>query len=205
VKKNDNPEPCNKLKPKTTFFVHSDLQAANPGVAGLQPLLAGLSLPARDGDEPELLVAAAAAGAAEGQPPGVVAGQLASRLGKQQSEDVQQQALQELEHASVRRPALLEGCIDLLAGLLLHPANNTRGLAHVLLLRYLRFNPAAAAASVAAYVRCLDSSNPDIQATALERIPEVVVCAQGKALFLFIFLSPLSLHFKQTKRQNHTD
>jgi integrator complex subunit 1 len=160
-------------------------------VSGLQPLLAGLSLPARDGDEPELLVAAAAAGAAESTPSGAIAaGQLASRLGKNQSEDVQQQALQELEHASLRRPALLEGCVDLLAALLLHPAQYTRGLAHNLLLRYLRFNPSAASASVAAYVRCLDSSNPDIQATALERIPEVVVCAQGKKeyAFLLIFL-----------------
>jgi integrator complex subunit 1 len=162
------------------FPFHSDLQAANPGVSGLQPLLAGLSLPARDGDEPELLVAAAAAGAAESPSGAIAAGQLASRLGKHQSEDVQQQALQELEHASLRRPALLEGCVDPLAALLLHPAQYTRGLAHNLLLRYLRFNPSAAAASVAAYIRCLDSSNPDIQATALERIPEVVVCAQGK-------------------------
>jgi hypothetical protein len=39
--------------------VFSDLQAAHPGLHGLQSLLAGLSLPARDGDEPELLVAAA--------------------------------------------------------------------------------------------------------------------------------------------------
>ncbi|XP_059480068.1 integrator complex subunit 1 [Neocloeon triangulifer] len=170
-----------------------DLHAAYPGVSGLQPLLAGLSLPARDGDDPEVLVAAAAVGAVENQQPTAMVGQIVGRLGKQQSEDVQQQALQDLDHTSLRRQAILEGCVDLLAGLLLHPSNNTRSLAHTLLLRYLRYNPGAASASVTTFVHCLDSSNPDIQASAIERIPEVVVCAQEHALTILKKLGKLGI------------
>ncbi|XP_065331836.1 integrator complex subunit 1 [Cloeon dipterum] len=171
-----------------------DLHAAYPNVSGLQPLLAGLSLPARDGDEPEVLVAAAAVSAAEAQqPPTAMVGQIVGRLGRQQTDDVQQLALHELDQASSRRPAVLEGCVDVLAGLLLHPSIYTRNQAHMLLLRYLRHNPAAAAASVTTFIQCLESSNPDIQASAIEKIPEVVVCAQEYALTILKKLGKLGI------------
>jgi hypothetical protein len=91
-------------------------------------------------------------------------------------------ALQELDHLSSRKPSILDTFCEPISELLLSPTSSIRTLAHLLFARHLRYNPAAATAStgVAAFLRCLESDHPDILNSALDRLPEIVVCAQGK-------------------------
>lgn len=95
-------------------------------------------------------------------------------------------ALQELEHLSSRKPSILDTFCEPISELLLSPTSNIRALAHWLLARHLRHNPAAATAStgLAAFLRCLESDQADILNTALERLPEIVLCAQGKVIVI---------------------
>ncbi|KAF4517621.1 hypothetical protein B566_EDAN002852 [Ephemera danica] len=155
------------------------LQASHPGL-GLQTLLAGLSLPARDGDEPELLVAAAIGPPSEVQAQSAAWAQqqvalVLSRLNRHtQGEDVQG-ALQDLDHVSQRRPGVLEACTDMLSSLLLSPAGGVRSLAHLLLLRLLRHAPASAGACVPAYLRfCLETSRSRVRDATPEFDDEVI-------------------------------
>ncbi|PSN34190.1 hypothetical protein C0J52_18275 [Blattella germanica] len=89
-------------------------------------------------------------------------------------------ALQELDHLSSRKPSILDTFCEPISELLLSPTGNIRNLAHVLLSRHLRHNPAAASTSsgLAAFLRCLESDQADILNTALERLPDIVLCAQ---------------------------
>lgn len=93
-------------------------------------------------------------------------------------------ALQELDHLSSRKPSILDTFCEPISELLLSPTSNIRTLAHVLLARHLRHNPAAATVgtSLAAFLRCLESDQADVLNTALERLPEIVLCAQGKVI-----------------------
>jgi len=96
-------------------------------------------------------------------------------------------ALQELDHLSSRKPSILDTFCEPISELLLSPTSSIRTLAHLLFARHLRHNPAAATGStgVAAFLRCLESDHPDILNSALDRLPEIVVCAQGKASLKF--------------------
>lgn len=92
--------------------------------------------------------------------------------------------MQELDHLSSRKPSILDTFCEAVSELLLSPTSSIRALAHVLLTRHLRHNPAATTAStgLSAFLRCLESDQADILNTALERLPEVVLCAQGKVI-----------------------
>ena len=56
-----------------------------------------------------------------------------------------------------------------------------RELAHSLLLRYLQQTPTAADRCVSAYFECLDSGDECVRAMVLDRLPEIVVLAQGES------------------------
>lgn len=99
-------------------------------------------------------------------------------------------ALQEIEHLSSRKPTVLESVTDNIAELLVSPQSNIRSLAHTLLARALKYRPASNANILSAFQRCLDSSRADILMSALEKLPEIVLCMQGKFPF-FHFISIL--------------
>ncbi|PNF16802.1 hypothetical protein B7P43_G18054 [Cryptotermes secundus] len=161
--------------------VLSDLQIFHPNLPSLRTLLSGISLPKTDEEGGEIIVAVAAPPPAADPSP-VWTPRLAS-LSKMQGDDVYT-ALQELDHLSSRKPSILDTFCEPISELLLSPTSNIRTLAHVLLARHLRHNPAAATVgtSLAAFLRCLESDQADVLNTALERLPEIVLCAQEHAL-----------------------
>ena len=55
-----------------------------------------------------------------------------------------------------------------------------RQLAHSLLLRHLQQTPAAADRCVSAYFECLDSGDECVRSMVLDRLPQIVVLAQGE-------------------------
>lgn len=84
---------------------------------------------------------------------------------------------------SSRVPSILDVFFDAIAELLLSPSNSVRSQAHMLFARHLRQNPAACNVGVPAFLRCLDSNQADVLNSALEKLPEIVVCSQG--IFFF--------------------
>lgn len=189
----------------------SDLQHVHSSLSGLRTLLGSLSLPrggnangcADNGDGGGGGSSAAAAAAAAAATDTILAAVAAApspaasphhaallqSLSKAQGDELMHvtevfSALQELEHMSSRKPSVLEAFVEVLSDLLVSPAGNIRGLAHTLVLRYLRHDPSGtqAAPALAAFTRCLDSELPEVLATALDRMPEVAVCAQEHAL-----------------------
>ncbi|KAK7791007.1 hypothetical protein R5R35_007901 [Gryllus longicercus] len=159
----------------------SDLQHMHPSLSGLRSLLGSLSLP-RDGEDgTETLLTAVAVVPPPSSSPHYAA--LLQVLSRQQGDEVFS-ALQELEHLSVRKPSILEAFTEVFGDLLVSPAGNIRALAHTLLLRYMRHDPAGtnASAALASFMRCLESDQPDVLSTALDRMPELVVCAQEHGL-----------------------
>lgn len=89
-------------------------------------------------------------------------------------------ALQEIEHVSLRKPSVLEPITDNIAELLVSPQGNIRTLAHSLLARALKHRPASNANILSAFQRCLDSHRADVLMSALEKLPDIVLCMQGK-------------------------
>lgn len=89
-------------------------------------------------------------------------------------------ALQEVEHLSSRKPSVLEMVTDAISELILSPQGNIRSLAHSLLARALKYRPASNANILAAFHRCLESPRADVLMSALDRLPDIVVCMQGK-------------------------
>lgn len=93
-------------------------------------------------------------------------------------------ALQEIEHLSSRRPSVLEFVIDSIAELLVSPQGNIRSMAHNLLARALKHRPAPNLNILSAFQRCLDSPRSDVLMSALDRLPEILLCMQGKQIDL---------------------
>lgn len=91
-------------------------------------------------------------------------------------------ALQEIEHLSSRKPSVLELVTDAISELILSPQGNIRSLAHTLLARALKHRPASNPNILAAFHRCLESPRADVLMSALDRLPDIVVCMQGKAI-----------------------
>jgi len=89
-------------------------------------------------------------------------------------------ALQEIEHVAVRKPSVLEPITDNIAELLVSPQSNIRSLAHSLLARALKHRPSSNANILSALQRCLDSHRADVLMSALEKLPDIVLCMQGK-------------------------
>ena len=88
-------------------------------------------------------------------------------------------ALQEIEHLSSKKPTMLEPIIDNLADLLVSPQGNIRSLAHTLIARALKQKPHPNLGVLSAFQKCLDSPRADILASALDRLPDYVLCMQG--------------------------
>lgn len=89
-------------------------------------------------------------------------------------------ALQDIEHFSSRKPSVLEPVMDNITELLISPQGNIRTLAHTLLARALKHRPLPNASILSAFQRCLDSNRADILLSALEKLPDIVLCMQGK-------------------------
>ena len=91
-------------------------------------------------------------------------------------------ALSDVENASYRQPGMLRNFVEPLGFLLLSPASNVRNLSHLLLARYWKHDPSAATGGSALRLmsKCLDSNQPEVVATALDRLPDLVLSAQGK-------------------------
>ncbi|XP_071443700.1 integrator complex subunit 1 [Hetaerina americana] len=176
--------------------VLNDLQLSHPNLPSLRALLSGISLPKMDGGDGgrggEVLLTAIAPlqSAMEPSLPHWSQAQLAPLLTKLEKTNVEDvlAALQELEYASVRRPSILDPFMESVCQLVLNLSGSIRTLALTLLLRHLRHSPPTSASPspvLASFVRCLDHSNPpDVLLSALDRLPEVVVCAQEHALML---------------------
>lgn len=103
-------------------------------------------------------------------------------------------ALQDVEGASYRMPGMLRNFVEPIGSLLLSPSNSIRNLSHTLLARYWKHDPSAAAGGAALRIisKCLDSNQPEVVATALDRLPDVVLSVQGTSQFCFInvFFTP---------------
>lgn len=89
-------------------------------------------------------------------------------------------ALQEIDHLSSRKPSVLEFVVDSIAELLVSPQGNIRSLAHSLVARALKHRPAPNVNILSAFQRCLDSSRSDVLMSALDRLPEILLCMQGE-------------------------
>lgn len=105
-------------------------------------------------------------------------------------------ALQEIEHLSSRKPSVLESITDNIAELLVSPQSNIRSLAHTLLARALKHRPTSNANILSAFQKCLDSPRADILMSALEKLPEIVLCMQGKLFYYLIFYHSINVQSK---------
>ncbi|XP_034943269.1 integrator complex subunit 1 isoform X2 [Chelonus insularis] len=106
---------------------------------------------------------------------------LMTTLNKIQGEDVFS-ALQDIDHLSIKKPSILEFAIDNIAELLVSPQGNIRTLAHNLLTRLLKNRPTTNSNILSAFQRCLDSPRSDVLMSALDKLPEIVLCMQEHAL-----------------------
>lgn len=88
-------------------------------------------------------------------------------------------ALQEIDHLSSRKPLIFEYVTDSLTELLVSPQGNIRSLAHSLLAKALKHRPTLNLTILSAFQRCLDSPRSDVLMSALDRLPDVVLCMQG--------------------------
>lgn len=84
---------------------------------------------------------------------------------------------------SSRKPSVLEPITDNIAELLVSPQSSIRTLAHTLLARALKHRPTSNANILSAFQRCLDSHRADVLMSALEKLPDIVLCMQGKTDF----------------------
>ncbi|XP_074109265.1 integrator complex subunit 1 [Cotesia typhae] len=102
-------------------------------------------------------------------------------LSKIQGEDVLT-ALLEIEQMSSRKPSIFDYVTDSLTELLVSPQGNIRSLAHSLLAKALKHKPTLNLTILSAFQRCLDSPRSDVLMSALDRLPDVVLCMQEHAL-----------------------
>ncbi|GLV44448.1 Integrator 1 [Carabus blaptoides fortunei] len=167
----------------------NDLHLTYSNLRPLRVLMSSISLPKEENplietslDSGEVLVAVARAPSPEPVPPNwynLVQG--ITRLEIDELPNV----LQEIDHISNRRPMILESIIEQVCSLILSPASNVRQLGHVLLLRYLRHNPASVDASspvLAAVLQSLETTNADVINSILEKLPDYVICLQEHAI-----------------------
>ncbi|XP_015601368.1 integrator complex subunit 1 isoform X2 [Cephus cinctus] len=157
-----------------------ELQMQHPGLISLRTLMSGIPVPREGEDGEEVLVTVAPT-----PPPEPIVPQhwpaLLVTLTKLHGEDVFM-ALQEIEHLSSRKPSVLEPVIDNIAELLMSPQGNIRTLAHTLLARALKHRPLPNLNILSAFQRCLDSPRADVLMSALDRLPDMVLCMQEHAL-----------------------
>ncbi|XP_014218982.1 integrator complex subunit 1 [Copidosoma floridanum] len=159
-----------------------ELQAYYLGITSLKSLVAGIPLP-REGENEDLVLVSATFRKKEKTPPREFPHlpALLATLTKNQGDDVYN-ALQEIESLSLRDPNLLEPIIDNITDLFTSPQGNVRTLAHALVTKALKHRPCPNLSVLAAFQRCLDNSRSDILMSALEKLPDYVMCMQEYAL-----------------------
>ncbi len=84
----------------------------------------------------------------------------------------------ELNGVAIPKPQILEHVVDEICSLIGHPCRDVRVQAYNLMLKYLRHTPKDSGDILAAYVSCLESGDPSVVLTALEKLPDVSVLAQ---------------------------
>ena len=101
-------------------------------------------------------------------------------VGAHESEDDLTTTLQELKHLSLVRPALLLPITEELTELIGHTSRNIRSTAYELILRLMRYSPKCSTDIVPAYIAALESSDPGVVVSALEKLPDISPLAQEK-------------------------
>ncbi|XP_014230547.1 integrator complex subunit 1 [Trichogramma pretiosum] len=161
------------------IYLLQDLQAHYLGLESLRSLVHGIHVP-REGENSDHLLITVGFRHAPSPPPAVLP-DIIVKLTKIQGEEVLS-SLQEIEHWSSRKPAILEPVIDNIAELLVSPQTNIRSLSHQLLARALKNKPHPHLGILASLQKCLDSSRADILASALDKLPDYILCMQEYAL-----------------------
>lgn len=90
-------------------------------------------------------------------------------------------ALQDLDHLTSKKPQLLEGVSQHLFNSLGSPSQSVRSLAALLIVRLLKCNPNVSDEALPAVLSCLNSKNPDVISSILDRLPDIVACMQEHA------------------------
>ncbi|XP_063991596.1 integrator complex subunit 1 [Diachasmimorpha longicaudata] len=157
-----------------------ELQGYFPGLTSLRSLIASIPGPREGNNGEEIFITGPPTTRAEPNYPDHYPG-LINTLAKIQGEDVFT-ALQEIEHTSSKKPSILEFFTDSLTELLVSPQGNIRTLAYTLIMRALKHRPAANLNVLSAFQRCLDSPRSDVLMSALDRLPDMVLCMQEHAL-----------------------
>ena len=97
------------------------------------------------------------------------------------------QVLQDLENVCGRVAcAPLEGAVADLRPLMASTNQIVRNMTYMIILRYLKDNPNAAADLLPDYLDCLDSRIAAVVTTALERLPDFLLLCQGKSMLLLL-------------------
>lgn len=175
-----DPQRALKYLHKRALLLH-ELQINYPNLEALRILVSGIPMP-REGEDADDILITIAPAPHRSEP--VIPEHWQSLLGtlsKLYGEDVFN-ALQEVEHVSSRKPSVLEPITDNIAELLVSPQGNIRTLAHTLLARALKHRPTPNATILSAFQRCLDSDRADVLMSALEKLPDIVLCMQEHAL-----------------------
>ncbi|XP_012235506.1 integrator complex subunit 1 [Linepithema humile] len=174
------PQRAMKYLQKHAQALH-ELQINYPSIIPLRTLVSGIPMP-REGEDIDDILITIAPTLHPSEPTIPTHWQsLLTTLSKLHGEDVLS-ALQEIEHVSLRKPSVLEPITDNITELLVSPQGNIRTLAHTLLARALKHRPASNANILSAYQRCLDSHRADVLMSALEKLPDIVLCMQEHAL-----------------------
>ncbi|KAB0795233.1 hypothetical protein PPYR_12072 [Photinus pyralis] len=166
----------------------NELQLSQPSV---RPLLSSVSLPVQDQSAPtELLVGTATPPVPEPLPQ-----QWPVLLTSLQSQDVLP-GLQELDHLTSKKPQLLQHVSQHLYNCLDNSSSSVRSLALLLVIRLLRYNPKESENALPTVLMCLSNKNPEVIATILDRLPELVCTMQEHASVI------LNQTFKLAARSN---
>ncbi|XP_011171982.1 integrator complex subunit 1 [Solenopsis invicta] len=175
-----DPQRAMKYLQKHTHVLH-ELQINYSNVPALRTLVSGIPIPREGEDADDVLITITPAL----HPPESTFPQhwqsMLPTLTKMHGEDVFN-ALQEIDHVSMRKPSVLDPITDNIAELLVSPQGNIRSLAHNILARALKHRPSSNANILSAFQRCLDSHRADVLMSALEKLPDIVLCMQEHAL-----------------------
>ena len=86
--------------------------------------------------------------------------------------------LSDLKHVSNPKPAVLTFLSDELSALLLHSSRQVRSLTYELILKLLRYSPKSNSVIVPFYIDSLESPDPGVAVSAIEKLPDICPLAQ---------------------------
>jgi len=175
--------------------VLNELTNLYPELPVLRSLLAGLTLPRQEGGEGEVEKPTEASPSEEEamtlapprpSSPWTMAqvSNFLTKISKNSSKEDVMDVLRDLDETSKRKVDMLEHFMGDLRRLMLDRNETCRGKAHLLVMRYIRHNPACAADFVGTYVQCLEHQQQDIIVSALKNLAEFCLLAQEHANLL---------------------